>query len=786
MASEWDALHRLYSKRLSSSSSAAAASRGSQPKRPFSPARLSRQSADGYRARSGSLKNSFASSMDSTSSMHDTPLARDMRSHSSPAPPIPPPKPNSEVNAPLYINVQRKPAGAADVAEPDDFVDPETFNSMKVEPRGEEEEEEEVEGTWPEDKQMHVECDEETCRLVEPKASDSLPVQEDERWIVEGGMEVANNGNFSEDPVASSSYPHHQNFLQQNQYDDEDTEFNTHLDSQKSHLTERYETEQAEKEVDDGGSDTEEEEMDTRKQPHLYKNIPLLRPEEDDDELAEPPDNFSQHDVEEEPQQSVGSASKYPIYSNIAVIQSTSHQSTHHGSISSGSPPSEAKQLPPPSSTKLAKKPMPIQRKRTKSENTLEGEVPAAAPSSSSNSHELTLAAAPASDLRGKAAANSPSSARKKPTPPVKPAKLSTILDHSSQAPAKRPNPPLLAKKDCKPNDAGGRPRSSSLSDEGESSHAAASPSLKLRALTQCSSDKKPKKPLLPSAMTAPSIITGIPPSDVRTDMPTCTSSKAELSRSNVDDQVQSSSGGLKVCGVLVSTAEEKFPASPEDDVSLSEERPPSPKVPPPSSIASKAPPPDPPQNEKTVIEKVRPPAKPPRLGSIKRKSSTSSLQKSASSSAENSPSGRDELMKKLSMRRLKIEEQIAVKTGGSDLSSVRTSETSDPFPSDFNSLSEDSEERASVLSSSSANSEVVVAYHTKGGGGTTGGSRHASSHASSANGLMKSGSGSGHYKTPEGSDVSVTLRREPGEEEGGSLAKYGIIEDVAGGSFII
>ena len=105
---------------------------------------------------------------------------------------------------------------------------------------------------------------------------------------------------------------------------------------------------------------------------------------------------------------------------------------------------------------------------------------------------------------------------------------------------------------------------------------------------------------------------------------------------------------------------------------------------------------------------------------------------------------GRDELMRKLSLRRQRLEEQLGAHK-------VTT------HKSNMGNISETSSERNSI--SSTASTEVVVKYST----------REEPSHGAIGN----SGTGTGN----------VVLRE---QVDDGSLAKFGIIEDTKGGSFVI
>ncbi len=786
MAGEWDALHRLYSKRLSTSSSAAA--QGRKSKELFSE-RISRQLGEnvmvGSRPRSGSLKNSFASSLGSNSSAQDTPLARDVRSHSSPAPPRLPAKPGKqyyqEEDVPVYINVHRKPEGMTDAEDPDDFVDPEFFKSKEREETDEGEGSEEVVmQAWSDDGSRAVECDEEQCRLVDrndPSTQPSLyelKLQGEPNYVnhekpQQVNWEVASTGDegMPTGPTlhagGAGGYPpgYDECTVNSTQYEDGTDQLTAcNIDIPRN--------------ADSEEEDDEEETETSLRQHHFYKNIPLLIPQGNvqSESSKQRGGDGGQDDHTQQPSNR--------IYSNMVVINQTATPS------STGSSP------PKQNTVKPAKKPMPIQRKKTKSEDLLEEELASTVVEVSSDlTASIELHAAPS----GKASVmGSPSAGKKKPPPPAKPAKLSLYIDGS----AKRPMIPTVKKGGGKLGVAGSggrddnkdaRPHSSSMSDEGEVflSEEHSLPPTKPRSYTHASVDLK-------SQRHPPLVLSGAVSSTTATA--TKATSASKLSNASVNsvetdyreaaEVAEEQQSGLKVCGILVSPSEEEPSLCLEEECPISEDRPPSPLAPPPPSSSLVQHPAtnlDPePQNETRTATKVRNPFKSPRFGSVKKNTASSSKPSGAGASVEEKgPSGRDELMRKLSQRRMKIEEQITVKTGtgsGSSLdsSSMRTSETGSPMlPYDTHSLlSEDSEgKRSSLISSSSNNSEVVVAYHAKNGG------KNFHSHASPSNGLAKD--------NMNASDRGVVQRRDgKASEEDGSLAKYGIIEDVAGGSYII
>ena len=115
-------------------------------------------------------------------------------------------------------------------------------------------------------------------------------------------------------------------------------------------------------------------------------------------------------------------------------------------------------------------------------------------------------------------------------------------------------------------------------------------------------------------------------------------------------------------------------------------------------------------------------------------------------------PRGRDELMRKLSLRRQRIEQQLGIHKPGSALSPLRPN---------IGNIAETPSERNSTISTSS--SEVVVAYSTR---------RADESFSSlSSNGTVHS------------NESEVVMRK---HTEDDNLSKYGIIEDTNSGSYVI
>lgn len=183
---------------------------------------------------------------------------------------------------------------------------------------------------------------------------------------------------------------------------------------------------------------------------------------------------------------------------------------------------------------------------------------------------------------------------------------------------------------------------------------------------------------------------------------------------------------------------------------------------------------------------KITPPPKPSRVNLGKISSSVSSASRGNRLEEDTAPKDREELMRKLSLRRLRIEEQLA--------STRITSPTTNPTllgggTKSSEAIAESASERNSGLSSSSSLSEVVVAYHARkveGGAGGIGGPGTTSSTTSLGSSET---SGSGGCVVTDGPGM---IRREVEQEDDSvkkgdeNLVKYGIIEDVGGGSYII
>lgn len=152
---------------------------------------------------------------------------------------------------------------------------------------------------------------------------------------------------------------------------------------------------------------------------------------------------------------------------------------------------------------------------------------------------------------------------------------------------------------------------------------------------------------------------------------------------------------------------------------------------------------------------KATPPPKPSRAG-------LSRAGSGGGSDDDTSPMGRSELMRKLSQRRMRIEEQIA---GTARTTSPSISDNSSNHGNTLESVSE----RNSGQSSSSSLSEVVVAYHAK--------------KADDSGEVGRSRSVTSPNGAPAGGGRSQAIEE---LEESSTLAKFGIIEDVSGGSYVI
>ena len=206
---------------------------------------------------------------------------------------------------------------------------------------------------------------------------------------------------------------------------------------------------------------------------------------------------------------------------------------------------------------------------------------------------------------------------------------------------------------------------------------------------------------------------------------------------------------------------------------------------------------------------KTAPPQKPPRIAGGHVRVGGPPRPGGVAREEEGTPKGREELMKKLSLRRLRIEEQLSNSssrsrgitspptTAATPTTSAATPTASQPPPPPAEAggvakseatptnLESVSEERNSGISTSSSLSEVIVAYHAKKSemGGSSGTYTSADSSMSSSNGAAMGGaSGCGL------SAAEVVLRRTGGKDEasGENLSKFGIVEDVSGGSYVI
>jgi len=181
-------------------------------------------------------------------------------------------------------------------------------------------------------------------------------------------------------------------------------------------------------------------------------------------------------------------------------------------------------------------------------------------------------------------------------------------------------------------------------------------------------------------------------------------------------------------------------------------------------------------------------PPKPPR------KANSAANINSAGKGAEEDASSKEqeELLRKLSVRRMRIEKQLASADTTTHVSGAKP-------PSDA--ATESSSDRTSGLSSSSSLSEVVVAYHTRRVDGSIGISGMTAAAASAAATTVSAGSavssgvgggGGGAFSVIDGPIVGVGVIRHEGDEAEGdipernNLAKYGIIEDESGGSYVI
>ena len=139
-------------------------------------------------------------------------------------------------------------------------------------------------------------------------------------------------------------------------------------------------------------------------------------------------------------------------------------------------------------------------------------------------------------------------------------------------------------------------------------------------------------------------------------------------------------------------------------------------------------------------------------------KKSTPIISDQASSGGQKEK-GKDELMRKLSLRRQRIEQQTTLIKPNASVGKI----------------AEAGSERNSTISTSSSHSEVVVAYRRIEG-------------SSSMTSLSSNSTGVTGHSDGGSSNSVLELRKQQTspEKDGGNLAKYGIIEDVDGGSYVI
>lgn len=727
--------------------------------------RSSRQSGDGRNARSGNFKRSFTSSQESISSLPDIyPSKLDSIS-------AVPDEDNSSVPSksdsyftalgdtviPAYINVQWNPTSAGSELTESDIIDPEMLKPKKKKLTKKKKKREEEE----DDEEEEEEEVEEWVEVEEEKRAEKDEVEEEEE----------RNHLAFEDTILASP---------RNQLALEDTLLATPTsDMSKVNDSDHFIKEQHVGHQDDR---TTADEPATPTNHGIDDQAPPTFPRyEECTPLSSLPSNsieisgryetsFPVH-LPAKQEKLVGTS--HQKYANVTIIE-TPKQSL----VSTGGGNTLPKQF-----LKSPKKPIPIQRKMTKStENLLEEN------SSAANS-AITISKPP---LVGK----------KKPVPPQKPSKLTYV--HNS--PSKRP---LNIPGSTKGKGLMGRTRShsSSKSEDGDVVHASGGGessmlASKPRSNTHTSVEQNDEEASEDHHfLTSPSI-----------------SAQKNMSSSSVSSHTHcpsSSLSALDMMSALKSGRERGLP--PGEQTQFGSRVNTSPIQDQPSSLSFSTsasscksltrshssdilmfdPPVDDQSHKRAVTTsgKRRPPLKPPRGNSISRGKMSSVSKKTSVGEAGNggrgeggeemTPKGREELMRKLSLRRMRIDEQISSGCNSSmpsnqDDSGVAASSLTELMPE---TILEGSYERNSTVSSCSTHSEVVVAYHSKTMAAARG-REYPTSIVST--GSSVSSNGVATYSA-DGPDVTIAQRREREGEEGEdkTLATQGIIEDPDGGSSV-
>ena len=741
MASEWDALHRLYAKRLSSSSA-------STRKNSFKAAateRGSRHSGDSQAAmRSETFKRSFTSSQESNSSPETLRGSKsNLKSAIQNADSVPPKSDsyftaNSDTVIPAYINVQWNPVSAGSELTEADIIDPEMLKPKKKIMKKEKEKDRDDEGEGVEERD---EVDE---------------VRGEEEEEEEGGEEEEENGNHT--PLLQDALPAYPS-LEMSKLGESDPfikEHSGHQDNQTLTAAEELATPQNHGLVIDQAPRT-------GLCPRYEECTLLSAPPASNIEIGPRYEtSFPVHLPAKQQDNLLGSP---PKYINLTILEDPSSSSVSTGGVNT-----LTKEL-----LNSSKKPIPSQRMRTKSTDNLLEETASLQSTSLTSVNTVTSS----SSVSGKLSCFG----KKKPIPPVKPPKFSSANDHSS--PSKCPL--VLPGSSKKKLSRRFRSHSSSKSDEGDTVSELSELASKPRSKTHTSSEQRGDMEVSVEEHYLPTS----PP----------VSAQKNVSLSPVSSKAYFCSSSLSALDMMsaLKTNQEKAlspgkkkmttDTSGKDQLLF---------LPPPSTSSAKSRsltrchttdvigidfPADEHTHKRTVTasgKRPPPPMKPPR-GSVSRVKISSvskkgSLQVAAASSGAGGggevmpPKGTAELLRKLTKRRIRIEEQAT--------SSSKSSRLLNPNPGLVDPCTAalgDSYERNS---GHSAHSDVVVAYHVK---AMAEGRKDPG--MNTAVSMGSNGVASGNYGMD---DPNVTVDQRRGEEEDGTLASYGVIEDLDGGSYLI
>ena len=703
MANEWDNLHRLYAKRLSSSSRASSQNRNSRKGSVIN--KNSRNSRDGT-LRSRTIKSDFNSSPESTPSTPRTPKASEFEPAVHDSGSNAPKSDSNSVSSynliPTYINVQWKPmqSGGSEELTESDIIDPDILKPKKKKKKRKKKKDDE-------DTEEEVSMDEgggdsgqSTDQLLgvdERKPGDNDPFAHMEKQVTHGGhkdkwspakqeelLKPKNPASVADQVCPVSPIPRF----------DEDciltSNSSSSLLSSIIEISSRYET------------------------------------------------TFPVHLQPKEPENPSNSSPKHD-YANIMLFDPPGQSSTDGGTT-----------LPKAPTHKSPKKPFPMTRKRTKSEDLLEmSSSNSSLPNPSSTSSKPSSVATSTSN-------KPPSGVKKKPIPPQKPSRF-LLYDKSSP---EKEHP-------VSDRNASGRARSHSES-KCEEDKMAYEHGAEETATDELSEGKH-------SPSTASS----------RTNCPSSSMSALDLSsaiKAGRDGREASAEplNFLKVYGTYSCRTKDQSSLSPPHPSSSSHQLPRSRSV----DIPQLDPAVDSHTHQRAVTTSGRrpPPSKPPRdgisrggLSNVSRKGSSAS----GGAGGEVNSKETNELMRKLSLRRMKIDEEISVNSTASKFSNPDSSGSGSMAADSLTEIKPDAvmdatSERNSGVSLSSVQSELVVAYHSKalGAGDRDGQVDMTTTRSSNAS------SNGGSYGV-DGPDVTLTSRKDEGSEDHvGSLATYGIMEE--------